>query len=207
MGVHTPDQVSPATSAITYWTAVPAHELAQRDWRDVAATHRAVMALFDEHLPGPAHERRACAGILYRLDDTPHGRFVLVQSRVPPTRPTPSTLTKDATAALRPPRGTSVRFRVAVNAVQRPANGGTRPVPNDDVESWLAAKMEPGLTGVNLLTHTRQVHSRGDRSLQVDTINGIATVTETTVLTTLLRTGVGRAKAYGCGLLTLAPAG
>lgn len=201
MGILAPE---PMTTT-TYWSAVPAHELEQRDWRDASATHRAVMALFDPDLPGPADQRRATAGILFRIDETPHGRFVLVQSGLAPTRPTPGTLTKDATPALHVPAGLRVQFRVAVNAIQRPGTGGTRCVPVEQISEWVATRLAPSLADVVVLNHRREVRGKGNHALQVDTVDGHATVSEPDKLADLLRTGVGRAKAYGCGLLTVAP--
>ncbi|MFE3110613.1 type I-E CRISPR-associated protein Cas6/Cse3/CasE [Kitasatospora indigofera] len=43
-------------------------------------------------------------------------------------------------------------------------------------------------------------------TLQTATFEGLLTVTEPKVLVDALTVGVGRARAYGCGLLTLAPA-
>ena len=41
--------------------------------------------------------------------------------------------------------------------------------------------------------------------MQVDVVDGVATVADTGHLAELLVGGVGRGKAYGCALLTVAP--
>lgn len=204
MGVLAPEQMTTTTS----WAAVPAHELGVRDWSDFRAVHKAVMALFDTTLPGADHERRATSKILFRVDDTPRGRIVLVQSAAPADRPTPGTVSKDVTGRLTPPAGSMVRFRVAVNAVQRvPRSGADRPVPQADLADWLTGKLAPALDQVTVLTSVRTVHKprRGGRVLQVDVVDGIAQVADHDALAELTSDGVGRGKAFGCGLLTVAP--
>lgn len=212
MGVIAPEQVS-----TIFWTAVPAHELRVRDWSDFDAVHRAVMSLFDPDLPGEADRHRATAGVLFRVDDTGTGRVVLVQSTVPATKPTPETVVKDVSAVLRIPPGTPVRFRVAVNAVAR--NSVTtdghrrvieRPLDEALVGQWLAGKLAPALEQVSVLHQQRAVHRprsgrHSARVMQVDVVDGVATVADTGHLAELLVGGVGRGKAYGCALLTVAP--
>jgi CRISPR system Cascade subunit CasE len=212
VGLIAPEQVS-----TIFWAAVPAHELRVRDWSDFDAIHRAVMSLFDRDLPGEADRHRATAGVLFRTDDTGIGRIVLVQSTVPATKPTPGTVVKDASAVLQIPSGTAVRFRVAVNAVARNSvtTAGHRRVieralDEDQIGQWLARKLTPALEQVSVLHQQRAVHRprsgrHSKRVMQVDVVDGVATVADTRHLAELLVGGVGRGKAYGCALLTIAP--
>lgn len=203
MGVSAPEQVT-----TVMWAAVPAYELGVRDWSDYQGLHRAVMGLFDVDLPGPADQRRATSKILFRVDDTPRGRFVLVQSAAAVAHPTPGTVVKDVTGRIAPPEGATVRFRVAVNSVQRTTAGADRPIREAVVGEWVADKLAAALDQVLVLTSVRTVHRprRGGRALQVDVVDGIARVAEQAELERLAVDGVGRGKAYGCGLLTVAPA-
>ena len=43
------------------------------------------------------------------------------------------------------------------------------------------------------------------RVVQVDTVDGIAIVKDSVELEKILLNGVGRAKSYGCGLLSIRP--
>ncbi|GHJ47248.1 type I-E CRISPR-associated protein Cas6/Cse3/CasE [Catellatospora sp. TT07R-123] len=63
----------------------------------------------------------------------------------------------------------------------------------------------------NLRLHKRQTQTftrgMGTVTLVTATYDGILTVTDPTVFRQALTGGIGHAKAYGCGLLTIAPAG
>jgi len=113
--------------------------------------------------------------------------------------------------------GTPVRFRVAVNAVMRcrRPDGKHRdaPLPEDQVDEWLGGKLTGALTDIAVLNSARTVYGadrKGLRkgslnALQVDTIDGVGRVDDPDRLLSLVVDGVGRAKAYGCGLLTVSP--
>lgn len=62
---------------------------------------------------------------------------------------------------------------------------------------------------VRLIARNRHAFAKGDRGRQVilhtATFEGRLRVTDTALLTSALRGGIGPSKAYGCGLLTLAP--
>jgi len=69
------------------------------------------------------------------------------------------------------------------------------------------------LTDVTILASTRTVYGVDRKglktgmgaALQVDTADGVGTVHDPDRLLELVVDGVGRAKAYGCGLLTVIP--
>ena len=64
---------------------------------------------------------------------------------------------------------------------------------------------------IHINNHVREVlgvDRRGRRTgngkvIQIDTIDGVAIVDDETILKEKLVKGVGRAKSYGCGLLTV----
>jgi CRISPR system Cascade subunit CasE len=169
---------------------------------DFESLHRGVMALFPKDLAGASAERRARSRILFRVDDARAGYLVLIQSATPPQvpgiaeRPLPDL----------PGEGVRVRFRVAVNSVYRHGDKA-RPVPEDEVPTWLPSRLAPALNDVEVARVDRVVKKhRGTRQLVVDTVDGTARVADTDALARLVVDGVGRAKAYGCGLLTIAAA-
>ena len=200
-----------------FWAQVPAGLLVVPDWDDPRGLHQAVMAMFPADLPGAAQKRRATSKVLFRVDETATGRVVLVQSLVAPTRAPDATKIKTVHCGTAMTAGTAVRFRVAVNTVMRcrRADGKHRdaPVPPDQVDQWLVGKLTGALTEVMILACTRSVYGtdrkglkKGSLSaLQVDTIDGVATVDDPDRLMDMVVDGVGRAKAYGCGLLTVSP--
>lgn len=200
-----------------FWAQVPAGQLTVDNWDDPRSLHRAVMAMFPTDLPGPPDQRRASAKILFRLDETATGRVVLVQSFIAPSRAPTTTKVKavHVGTALRP--ATPVRFRLAVNAVTRSRrpDGKHRdaPLPEDQVDQWVQSKLAGALSEVTILSSTRTVYgidrhglTKGTlTALQVDTLDGVGRVDDLDRLLELLLDGVGRAKAYGCGLLTISP--
>lgn len=215
---------------MSYLTQVPQRELVKRTGRKEDTPdgrHRDVMSLFGS-LPGVP---RKDAGILFRLERLP-GRepTYLIRSRVPVAHPTPATETRIEPDDL-PDAGSNIAFRVSINAVQRPKSGKTRPVAPDrdelddcdhrieeaekpaspTVTPWLTERFRGALSEVTVLNHTREVVGatrRGTKSgttmvIQVDILDGVAKVADSALLARLLSEGVGRERAYGCGLLTI----
>lgn len=226
MGEHASDALTlnePGTprdmggETLMFWAQIPAGLLDVADWDDQRALHRAVMALFPATLPGAEQERRAASRILFRVDDTATGRVVLVQSLIAPTHAPPTAKVKTVHCGTAMTTGTPVRFRVAVNAVMRSRrpDGKHRdaPLPENQVDEWLTTKLTGALTDVTILNSTRSVYGTDRKglkkgsltALQVDTIDGVGTVHDADRLLELVIDGVGRAKAYGCGLLTVSP--
>lgn len=77
-------------------------------------------------------------------------------------------------------------------------------VPVGEMEPWLISKVGQALAGIEILAHFRDKNASGPHKLVVDTIDAVATVADPLALTELRLQGVGRSKAYGCGLLTVA---
>lgn len=236
---------SSAHKSGVYWTQFPASALsgadgAQVDWSDHRAAHRAVSRLFAPRLPGAAEERRAAAGILYRVDLVRPGdpAVVLVQSLVPPElTPALSRTTEVSLRAWAFEPGDRVAVRVAVNPVRRttrhfadaakstmspesnlagrdverdasgrrsrgPVKQTAVVVPVAEIEPWLLGKLGDTLTGVEILNHFRDKLCSGAQALVVDTFDLVAEVADANALDALRLAGVGRGKAYGCGLIT-----
>ncbi|UBI02231.1 type I-E CRISPR-associated protein Cas6/Cse3/CasE [Corynebacterium freneyi] len=188
--------------------------------------HRAVMSLF-----GPLEDgSREKAGILFRLERIPgQAPFFLVQSAVRPDNvdgvdgvEMKEWVFPELVA------GRPVSFRLAANAVRRRTvvEAGKRrtvvsSVPfdhNDDavesgemtVSPWIRQKLAGALADVQVTNHLRDVLQdpsvNGRRkALQVDTIDGIGLVEDVEALRAMVEGGVGREKAYGCGLLSVRP--
>ncbi|MFG6286236.1 type I-E CRISPR-associated protein Cas6/Cse3/CasE [Actinotignum schaalii] len=208
-----------------FLTKVPVHTLLsrvalhkpERGWtlKDPQVRHRAIMALFPQ--TGAEHPR-AEMGILFRLDHVPgDAPFFLIQSREPvPQLNLPHEAAMKEVELKELPTGTPVSFRIAINAIQRIGTGGTRSIPLDGEEpipgvpslsEWLSAKLSPALTNIEIINSRREVlttvSGENKRAVQVDTIDGAATVGDGAALLTAQTNGVGRAKSYGCGLLSV----
>ncbi len=195
---------------MSHLTLIPALALRVRDWNDFGELHRVVMGFFaSTELPGRASEKRLSQNILFRVDEIAAGKIVLIRSDIAPTNLPRDAKTKNVEAGA-PPAGTPVRFRLTANAIRRtkpcdPAikrGRGTSPV--DRMAEWVSAKLETGLEEVTVFDHCRSIATSGRATLQLDVIDGHGVVRDPAALEQLLRSGVGRSKAFGCGLLTIA---
>lgn len=176
-----------------------------RRWDDQEQIHRAVMSLFRPDLPGAPGEQRAAGSILYRLEDEhPH---LLVQSVIPPERADHGIRLTTLDGLLgQLSTGHHVRFTADLNAVRCQARTGRRlPVPADELPEWVNIRLAPALREVELLDTRFVTRSAGRVPLVVARVTGVATVADRGSLIEKMRSGVGRGKAYGCGLLTVLP--
>lgn len=167
---------------------------------------------------------RAAAGLLYRVEHTPTGIQVLVQSI---TQPAPDRLPAGydiaRTADLGPllhhlHNGLNVRYRITANpiknAFQRGRRGTHKPLHGDDANTWWHTKAtQAGLTNITIhnTTSAKQTGKRNKSaadtrvSLHTTTFEGTATISDNDTLQLAILHGIGRGRAYGCGLLSLAP--
>jgi len=197
---------------MSHLTLIPAHAVRVKNWGDHGELHRLVMGLFaSANLPGEATEKRLSRNILFRVDEAPSGKIVLVRSDIGPTNLPLKAKTKLVAVGV-PVTGAPVRFRMTVNAIRRsrPANHtikrGKGITPVDNISDWVNERLGTALTDITVFTHDRAVVTSGKSALQLDSIDGYALVGDAAELEFSLRSGVGRAKAFGCGLLTIARA-
>lgn len=180
-------------------------------WDDAEWVHKKVMSLFP---PVSSSTPRATLGVLYRVEPTVGPGRVLIQSHIEPsttsgiTKPLPDPVT-------RYPTGTLLRGRVTLNTVKTVNRDGTRtrsavganaPTARHAEEaliSWAATKL-PFLTG-DITLHRTDHTRKGRTPLVTATFDLVGTVIDPAGLTDAIRNGVGKARAYGCGLLTVAP--
>lgn len=202
---------------------------ARRDLVGTAAgnLHRRLMSLFpDEAGPDP----RARFGVLFRIEDTPAGPHLLLQStHQPDLARLPadygSSLSRpldDLLGALKP--GLTLRYRCAASPVRKPG-ATTRalynlpavvPLTGAHADEWWTRQADgAGLHPLTLhsqpLDAARAVRpnatgsTAGIRHARIR-FDGTATITDADLLRRKITDGIGRGKAYGCGLLSIAPA-
>lgn len=150
--------------------------------------------------------------LLIVSDDEPDwAAFDLVRDEQPESRPYEPFLS-------RLQAGQQWRFRVALNpTTSLPAEGGARgkvvPVKTRDQVDWFRGRagswgfsVAEGEGDVDTVGSVVEKFLRRDQrvTLTVTTFEGVLTVMDADVLRSGLVSGFGRAKGYGCGLLTLA---
>ena len=203
-----------------------AHPTVRRDLADYTALHRTVMQLMPDDL-GP-HPRQT-AGALFRLERDHHQPHLLVQSRIPPDLARlphhyGAADSHDLTSMFRAlTAGRPVRYRITVNPSQRsrrPPGPGENSLPKhgrvlalDDTAAlawWHRRATQAGLhlhtTSYEPKPFHRSAHHQNSPVHRLFQFDGTALITDPAALTETLLTGIGRAKSYGAGLLSLAPA-
>lgn len=220
---------------MTLWLTRVVPDLRSRDARrDTAGPggaihlHRRLMSLFPSDA-GP--DPRARFGILFRLEDTPSGPHILLQSSVEPaldrlpenygtflSRPLTPLLD-----ALKP--GLAIRYRCVASAVRKPG-ATTRalynlppvvPLTGEAADEWWFRQADTaGLKPLTLHSQPLDV-VQGKRGTQGPAaqqrvrhartrFDGTAAIIDPDLLRTKITEGIGRGKPYGCGLLSIAPA-
>jgi CRISPR system Cascade subunit CasE len=179
-----------------------------RDWTDQAQVHRAVMALFKVSLPGLPDQRRAESAILYRVDPSPRGSVVLVQSTIAP-QSVEGLESIDATVLLdRIVPAERMSFRIKANVVRATSRSGKRVAVKGREEqvAWLEDRLAAGLR-IDRVADQRVAVEHRARMHPIHTVlfQGEATVRDADAARALLIQGVGRSRAFGCGMLSLVP--
>jgi CRISPR system Cascade subunit CasE len=202
----------------------------RRDFANIHDMHRTVMSAFPHPDDTPARQAHS---VLWRLDTSHTGYVQHIQSRTKPdwTNLSPRHLMQPAEIrslqpvldAIRP--GRKFAFRLLANATQdtRPARtkGARVRVAHrspDDQIAWLIRKGErhgfiiptarngtPDVAPSPIPRVTGHKKSVGMITIDAVRFDGHLVVTDFDAFTDAVINGIGRAKAYGCGLLSLAP--
>ncbi|WP_435224324.1 type I-E CRISPR-associated protein Cas6/Cse3/CasE [Streptomyces sp. Tue6028] len=194
----------------------------QRDLRDATQMHRTVMRTAPDGLgDSPRHQ----AGLLYRLEESDTSTTLLVQgSHLDPTR-LPAGYGNAEVKSLAPMfsalrKGLAVRYRIVLNPAKRERlpleeknrRGKIIALSGAAADQWWLRRAADAGLQLHILTPTNldPVRPRGTQASSMRhsllRYDGTATVTDPDALTEAVLTGIGRAKPYGAGLLSLAPA-
>jgi CRISPR system Cascade subunit CasE len=195
----------------------PRQTAPRNDLKNSAGMHRRVMSLFDSGLGGTP---RSALNVLYRLETHQNGPRLLIQST---TEPNTSTLANGYSLVGSTLMGrlaeqlvidTVIRYRIVANATKKIAAGdhrGKRVALNShDTNIWWANKAaESGLDLIEAPTlHPETTIGRdatdGVITIRPWRIDGHATVVNPEKTVAAIHSGLGRGKAYGCGLLSVA---
>lgn len=178
----------------------------------------------------PDGVRREDANVLHRLDQTQHDIMLLVQSDTKPSweplngdlllptdpfDPHPNPAIREL-GDLHLEIGQILQFRLRANPTKRFSSGkGNKPgkrvqlFKEADQLAWLQRKAEQNgfrLLDANINPEGNQTDHRKKLTIYTVLINGRLQITDLEKFNNALRQGIGSAKAFGCGLLSLAPA-
>ncbi|MFD7450571.1 type I-E CRISPR-associated protein Cas6/Cse3/CasE [Kitasatospora sp. NPDC059827] len=197
---------------------------ARRDSDHAIDLHHRMMSLFPDSVADTEARRRL--GVLFRTESTTAGQQILLQSAQPPDLDRlPAGYGQAATKTLSPllealRDGLQVRYRIAANPIRRPSRATRElyqlkavvPLQGAAAEDWWTRQSEAtGLTLATLrstpLDAARGRRRSDQRPIQHDRVlfEGTAVITDADRLRTRLTDGIGKGKAYGCGLLSIAP--
>ena len=195
---------------------------AMDDISDCNKMHRTIMHAFPSL--DDISAIREHYSVLYRIENIAGRIVVIVQSN---TEPDWSFLkegyllnieTKDITSLIKGIRTKSqVRFKLKANVVKRSHSDGKRVFLSDEKEQseWLdlkghefgfnVAKGNDGYELLYVMPNKRIYGHKKDMTIMVDTATyeGVIRVTDANKFMQALRNGIGRGKAYGCGMLSV----
>ena len=207
----------------------PRNPAVRRDLGSPGELHRTVLRAFGQ-VDGPARKEH---GVLFRVDELQDGAvlYAYVQSRQEPDwtflpqgylAPAPWGEDNPGVKALEPrwqalETGQRLRFRLLANATRRISRegGGSTRVPlrrPEALSAWIARKAEQGgfvIAEQELAVDPRPAHkgrhsSGGSVTIEPTLFEGLLQVTDGEQFRHTLQVGIGPAKAYGCGLLSIA---
>jgi CRISPR system Cascade subunit CasE len=190
-------------------------DMARLRIKDAYGIHRVVYDLFDPSRDNtPVEGRSASSGILYADRGLKKGwrEILIVSDRSPRQAPGVRLETREIPSKLLD--FPSYRFEITINPVKR-ENASGKIVPlrtREAVSEWFAAKapgwgFEAGHLEVQSM-NVAQFEKKGQRvTLGQATLTGLLQVRDAARFARSFRRGLGRGKAFGCGLLQITPAG
>ncbi|GAA2998524.1 type I-E CRISPR-associated protein Cas6/Cse3/CasE [Actinokineospora diospyrosa] len=201
----------------------------KRGIRNIHDMHRTLMAAYP-HDPNPDPAYRQAHGVLWRIDSTRTTVTQLVQSATHPDwekLPAGHVMRAPETQSLQPvlaalTLGRQFAFRLLANPTHfsRTTHDGVprrlAHVTTEAQTAWLTRKASNhgfsiattanGLPDLAITPVPRITGTKGGNQITVDAVRyeGHLVVNDPAALADALTTGIGRAKSYGCGLLSLA---
>lgn len=194
----------------------PSSTQARQSFRDPQAVHKTLMACFPE---AEGSDARREFGVLWRIEPGDAPTVLMQAQRCPALTALPKGYAEmqvrsldEHLKSLR--NGQVVNFRVVLNPIRksRTSEGNRqRVVPSSERPQWASGRVTqagldllsaPTLTGLPM-RHIK----RGGRKVPIyaTRVDGVARVADAQRLVEALQAGIGPAKAWGCGLMTVLP--
>ena len=176
-------------------------------WHNSDWVHKQVMKLFGD-LPDKAP--RQARDVLYRVEPSANVRTEFVRGRVlvQYTGLLANTTYEhvDLAAVLQALTvGTTIKFKAKINVVKTvnitskagASKTSRRRVPDAELAQWFSRKMQ-GFIAAETMKKT---------PLYTATFSGIARISDQAAASSIVIKGIGKGRAYGCGLVSVIPVG
>lgn len=186
---------------------------------DQYSVHRVVYSLFEDVRSEHEKQQSVASGILWAdLGGDFHGRKILLLSDRPPASAVSDRCGEVVSKKLSPDFLTysDYRFQVIINPTRR-ANASGKLVPvkgRTDIASWFMDRAQKSwgfsVSAQHLQVDKIQVKTFSDKTGRTITLaqahlQGYLTVTDRDQFIQSFKNGIGRARAFGCGLLQIVP--
>lgn len=201
----------------------PRHRAVRADLADVNNLHKTLMRLVPDRA-GPTP--RATGGLLFRTEHGPDPTLLIQTAHTPDLTALPSGYGTVQTIDLTPllsylTPGRPMHYRItaaptvalsAGNPTRHPVTGKRRgkttPLTGADATAWWHRRATAaGLEPVTISSTPRPFpRARASPQYTLTQFDGLAHITDPGLLTHALTHGIGKAKTYGAGLLSLTPA-
>lgn len=211
------------TATLTKIVANPSHQHVRQDLRDVQRMHHVLTTLACRPEFGPSS--RSAAGLLYRVEHTATGVHILMQSTTQPDRdrliPGYDFVGSTDLGPLLDhlDTGVRVRYRIVANPTKSSPRGSgqrgeLRPLIGEEALGWWERKAHDSGLKLDSIESTRNAKLTGNRNkggqharlvITTTTFEGTAVLTDPPAVRDAILTGIGRGRAYGCGLLSIVP--
>ncbi|ORT47877.1 type I-E CRISPR-associated protein Cas6/Cse3/CasE [Frankia sp. KB5] len=196
------------------------HREARRELADVDRLHKILMKLLPDDLGDDA---RALAGLLFRVEQRAAATRLLVQTRLEPDlRRLPVGYARADVRPLGPfleklAAGACVHYRITANPVKRGGrhagaqSGKIIPLRGADADAWWSRRAADCGLALRTLVGTPLDDVTGGRDgggrvrHALTRFDGVGVIVDPDAARRAVLDGVGRAKSYGAGLLSLAP--
>ena len=208
-------------TTLSILTLNPKSRQCRNDMRNAQSMHRRIMALFPHT---PSKQARQELGVLWRIEPNETPTLLLQSVREPNFGSLPDGYSDshdhknidNHLASLR--NGQIVRYRAMLNPVRSSRAGGRNsqtPIRFSEHQRWWEDRSERiGLVSVDAPVLIGQPAKHLNRNgvapsvpIYSTRVDGIAEIADADNLRRAIESGVGRAKAWGCGLLTVARVG
>lgn len=176
------------------------------DFNNRDQLHKAVMALYPHNIPSP--NKRETFDILYRIETGQVTPRILVQSsyEIPPDGNGLKTVPMNKLFGTYY-SGQRINLTIDINSVQLRKGSRKRiPVPFNEIPEWFTKTIGDAITDTRIIDMNTTMNSHMNGTpIRITRIKAAAEIGNLYSFLQKTQKGIGKAKSYGCGLITALP--